>query len=97
MEYVLAVVFDIVSNFSGVVFRQIFIFLVFHSGDGQRSVRLLRAPDPSVRLTGVLESASMLMSRHLRGTVERSLESFVNLFESEGTPPSAETSVPLLS
>lgn len=38
------------------------------------------------RLTGILESVSMLMSRHLRGTVERSLESFVHLFEREHMP-----------
>lgn len=43
----------------------------------------MRAPDPSARLEGILASVSMLMSRHLRGTVERSLECFVRLFERE--------------
>ncbi|CAM9242983.1 unnamed protein product [Ectocarpus fasciculatus] len=45
-----------------------------------------RAPDPFARLTGILESVSMLMSRHLRGTVERSLGTFVHLFERVNHP-----------
>eukprot|EP00903_Cladosiphon_okamuranus_P016611 g15323.t1 len=48
--------------------------------------RFSRAPDPSARLTGILESVSMLMSRHLRGTVERSLDTFVHLFERVSHP-----------
>lgn len=51
-------------------------------GDRHRSTgRFLRAPNPCTRLTGILESVSMLMSRHLRGTVERSLDTFVHQFE----------------
>lgn len=46
----------------------------------------MRAPDPRARLTGILESISMLMSRHLRGTVERSLEVFIHLFERVSHP-----------
>lgn len=45
-----------------------------------------RALDPFARLTGILESVSMLMSRHLRGTVERSLGTFVHLFERVSHP-----------
>lgn len=37
-------------------------------------------------MTGILESVSMLMSRHLRGTVERSLDTFVHLFERVSHP-----------
>lgn len=48
--------------------------------------RFLRAPDPCARLTGILESVSMLMSRHLRGTVEHSLDTFVHLFERVSHP-----------
>lgn len=55
-------------------------------GAGGRSGGRLRAPDPHARLTGILESVSMLMSRHLRGTVERSLGTFVHLFERVSHP-----------